>query len=96
MNYFSKTIFKGGDYTYFGEIEGEDEGWEDIGTDYSDDGGDQGESGLQNVSFVPFLAFTLVKKLVLNCFFGQNFEQICNLVRQSERDAPWLHVHVCA
>ena len=26
------------------------------------------ESGLQNVSFVPFLAFTLVKKLLLNCF----------------------------
>ena len=31
-----------GDYSYYGETENEDnDGWEDIGTDYSDDGPDK-------------------------------------------------------
>ena len=43
MNYFSTTLIaQGGDYSYYGEIEGEDDGWEDIGTDYSEDGPNQG------------------------------------------------------
>ena len=40
------------------------------------------ESGLQKFSFVPFLAFTLVNKLVLNCLILGIFKkQFCNFVR---------------
>jgi len=43
---FSDVRKEGGDYSYYGEIESEDDGWEDIGTDYSDDGPNQGKASV--------------------------------------------------
>jgi len=45
---FSDVRKEAGDYSYYGEIEKEDEGWEEVGNDYSDDdeGGGKGKASV--------------------------------------------------